>query len=150
MPEERNRQKREIQEAIAAGKEARRHLEATERLLNSAANWGIWDIIGGGFLVTGAKHWRLRDAKEASAKAEKACRSFARELRDVVPFMDVNLEIEPFLKFADFFFDGFIADVMVQSRINRMLSDVRRQLAYVNRTLDTLTAKLRRSEWALP
>ena len=31
--------------------------------------------------------------------------------------MDLHVEVEGFLKFADFFFDGIVADYLVQSKI---------------------------------
>ena len=42
---------------------------------------------------------------------------FSRELADVRDIQGLDIEIGNFLTFADFFFDGFIADIMVQSKI---------------------------------
>lgn len=138
-----NSEQRELREAIAAGEEVLYHLGAVSKSLDSASNWGIWDMLGGGLFVTWAKHSRLNDAKEQVRKAEVACRVFARELKDVQMQLDANLELDGFLKFADFFFDGFFADIMVQSRIGSMRDDVRRQRAYIERTLQTLRSRLR-------
>lgn len=137
-----NSEQRELREAIAAGEEVLYHLGAVSKSLDSASNWGIWDMLGGGLFVTWAKHSRLNDAKEQVRKAEAACRIFARELKDVQMQLDANLELDGFLKFADFFFDGFFADIMVQSRIGSMRDDVRRQRAYIERTLQTLRSRL--------
>lgn len=138
-----NSEQRELREAIAAGEEVLYHLGAVSKSLDSASNWGIWDMLGGGLFVTWAKHSRLNDAKEQVRKAEAACRVFARELKDVQMQLDANLELDGFLKFADFFFDGFFADIMVQSRIGSMRDDVRRQRTYIERTLQTLRSRLR-------
>ncbi len=138
-----NSEQRELREAIAAGQEVLRHLDAVGKSLDSASNWGLWDMFGGGLFVTWAKHSRLNDAREQVRKAEAACRVFARELKDVQVYLDANLELDGFLTFADYFFDGFLADVMVQSRIGAMRDDIRRQRAYIERTLRTLQSRLR-------
>ena len=137
-------EEREIREAINAGEEVLYHLEAVSKSLDSAANWGIWDMLGGGMFVTWAKHSRLNDAKAQVHKAEAACRVFARELRDVQMSLDVNLELDGFLTFADYFFDGFFADIMVQSRIGNMKDDIRRQRAYIEQLLQRLRTRLRK------
>lgn len=41
---------KEKREAIAAGNRAVRSLRNAQENLNSAKNWGLWDIFGGGFL----------------------------------------------------------------------------------------------------
>jgi hypothetical protein len=137
-------EERELREAISAGREVLYHLDGVSKALNSASNWGIWDMLGGGLFVTWAKHSRLNDAKRQISQAQAACRTFARELRDVQMHLDINLELDGFLTFADYFFDGFFADIMVQSRINSMRDDVRRQRAYIERTLRTLEDRLRK------
>ncbi|NLW16566.1 MAG: hypothetical protein GX033_02785 [Firmicutes bacterium] len=136
-------EERELREAIQAGREVRYHLDGVSKALNSASNWGLWDMFGGGLFVTWAKHSRLNDAKQQIRKAQDACRTFARELRDVQMHLDINLEMDGFLKFADYFFDGFLADIMVQSRINSMRDDVNRQRAYIESTLWRLEDRLR-------
>jgi hypothetical protein len=50
--------------------------------------------------------------------------TFGRELNDVNMVCDLNLNVGDFLSFADFFFDGVVADWLVQDRIN----EARRQV----------------------
>lgn len=138
-------EERELREAIAAGQEVLFRLDAVSKSLDSASNWGIWDMLGGGMFVTWAKHSRLNDAREQARRAQEACRVFARELKDVQIQLDVNLELDGFLTFADYFFDGFFADVMVQSRIGSMRDDIRRQRSYIERVLQTLQSRLRQA-----
>ena len=42
---------KEKKEAIAAGNQALHSLRTAQENLNSARNWGIWDMFGGGFLL---------------------------------------------------------------------------------------------------
>ena len=40
--------KKEISEAIAAGEQVLSSLREAQRQLDSAAGWGLWDMLGGG------------------------------------------------------------------------------------------------------
>ena len=54
---------KEKREAINAGNRALRSLREAQDNLNSAKNWGIWDMFGGGFISTMAKHSKMDCAK---------------------------------------------------------------------------------------
>ena len=41
---------RELQEAIHAADDALYHLESARKCLQSAGNWGVLDLLGGGFI----------------------------------------------------------------------------------------------------
>lgn len=129
---------REVREARAAGIRALNSLRKAQDYLNSARGWGILDMLGGGMISSLIKHSKLSDAQRCIDQAQYDLDAFRRELADVnLPFA----EIDGFLTFADFFFDGFLADLMVQSRINdarekledacRRVEDVLRQLPKV-------------------
>lgn len=47
---------REIQEALTAGENALQSLYAASEQLDSARNWGIVDLLGGGFFTDLIKH----------------------------------------------------------------------------------------------
>ena len=110
------RMDREIREARAAGVRALNSLRRAQRALDGAHGWGIADLLGGGFITTMVKHAKLDEAKEAMEQARFDLDRFRDELMDVdVPQIDVG----EFLTFADFFFDGLLADCLVQSRISQ-------------------------------
>lgn len=52
-------------------------------------------------------------------QAKYDLRNFSRELNDVNLALHLDLETGDFLSFADWFFDGFVVDWMVQDRINQ-------------------------------
>ena len=111
---------REINEAIFAGETAIRSLEAAKEKLDSARNWGILDILSGhkGGLVSGfIKHSRVNAAQSCIDQAKRDVSRFEQELRDVQDLNYLDVEISGFLTFADFFFDGLLADILVQSKI---------------------------------
>ncbi len=74
---------KEKREAADAGNRALRSLKAAQENLDSAKNWGIWDMLGGGFLSTMAKQSEMDRAKENLTKARSDLKNFSRELQDV-------------------------------------------------------------------
>lgn len=108
---------KEIAEAVAAADRTLASLDEARGYLSKASDWGIWDMLGGGMFGTFMKHSRMEDAKHAMETARTQMRSLKRELLDVELPGDFKLDVGDFLTFADYFFDGIIADWMVQSRI---------------------------------
>lgn len=129
---------REIAEAIRAGERALSSLRDAQRYLNSAGNWGILDIFGGNLLSGMMKHSRINDAQRSMNEARRDLRSFSRELEDVDMYLP-DVRVNDFLTFADFFFDGLIADAFVQSKI----SEAQRQVADAIRRVEQILMRLR-------
>jgi hypothetical protein len=130
--------KKEINEVIQAADNALYHLDEAERYLSSASNWGILDILGGGTISTLIKHSKLDNAKNCMQQAQYAVQGLKRELQDVNMINGINLDIGDFLTFADFFFDGFVADIMVQSKIRdaeRQVQQAKQQIQYIRNQL---------------
>jgi len=113
---------KELTEAVQAGESALRALRDVQSDLQSAANWGTWDMLGGGMLSTMAKHSKIDSARQRAHAAQRQLRRFQEELADAGQRLNVSLEIGGFSKFADFFFDGLIADWVVQSKIREASS----------------------------
>lgn len=128
----------QIREAIAAGRKALYYLENAQGYLSSAKNWGIWDLVGGGFFADMMKHSKLDDAQDAMEQARYEIRNFRRELKDVQVPLDFRVDIDGFLSFADFFFDGIIADWLVQSRIQESREQVEEAIDMVTKLLEDL------------
>ena len=131
-------QETEIREAIQAANQALEHLNRAKECLNSAGNWGIVDILGGGFFSTLLKRGKMSDAEQELTQARQAMRDFATELRDVNNAADIHVEMNDFLGFADYFFDGMIADWMVQSRIGAAKEQVAQAICKVQKARDDL------------
>ena len=129
---------KEKREAADAGNRALRSLKAAQENLDSAKNWGIWDMLGGGFLSTMAKQSEMDRAKENLAKARSDLKNFSRELQDVNMACHLDIETGDFLSFADWFFDGFVVDWMVQDRINQASRQVEEAIQRVERILNQL------------
>ena len=130
---------KEKREAIEAGCRALDSLHAAENNLNSAKNWGMVDMFGGGFLSTMLKHSKMDQAKQNMEQAKYDLRNFSRELNDVNMVCNLNININDFLAFADYFFDGFVVDWMVQDRIN----NAKRQVEEAIRRTENIINQLR-------
>lgn len=128
----------ELKEAIMAGERALNSLQLAKEYLEKASNWGILDIFGGGAISGFMKHKKIDDAKHYMDKANYDIQQFNKELRDVNQYTNVQLEVDDFLTFADFFFDGFIADMMVQSKIKQAKQQVDEMIMRINCTLEML------------
>ena len=129
---------KEKREAIEAGYRALDSLHAAEKNLNSAKNWGMVDMFGGGFLSTMLKHSKIDQAKQNMEQTKYDLRNFSRELNDVNMACDLNINTNDFLAFADYFFDGIIADWMVQSKIKDARFQVDKAIRELNRIKNTL------------
>lgn len=128
----------EIREAVAAGERALTSLRRAQEKLNSARNWGLFDLFGGGFITDMIKHSRMNDASALMENARADLLIFQRELRDVCVPTEFRMEVSDFLTFADFFFDGVIADYLVQSKIAEARAQVSDAIYQVERLLRDL------------
>ena len=71
---------KEKREAIEAGQRALSSLRTAEENLNSAKNWGLADMFGGGFFSTMLKHSKMDQARQNMEQAKYDLRNFSREL----------------------------------------------------------------------
>jgi DNA repair exonuclease SbcCD ATPase subunit len=126
---DRQAEKREIDEAIAAAKGVHTGLERVIASLDSAEGWGTWDLLGGGLLSTAMKHSEIDDARAAVADVQSRMSRFTRELADVQRSMELHIDISQLDVFADYFFDGLITDWIVQSKIQASLEQAQRAQA---------------------
>ena len=65
------------------------------------------------------KHVKIDNARQSLNRAKPDLDRFSKELTDIRDLQGLNIEIGDFLTFADFFFDGFLADIVVQSKIRQ-------------------------------
>ena len=133
----------EIREAINAGERALRSLEEARRSLGSARNWGLLDLFGGRTISGLMKHVKVSDARGDIERAKRDLDLFSRELSDVRDLQGLNIEIGGFLTFADFFFDGLLADILVQSKIRKAQEQIDEAICRVQDLLSRLKLYLK-------
>ena len=138
----RNETRREMEEAVKAGRQALSSLECASEKLDKAKNWGLFDMLGGGLVADWMKHSRMSEATGYMEEAKSRLRIFQRELQDVHVPLDLRMDVSSFLTFADFFFDGIVADYMVQSKINDAREQVNDAIMRVRALLGELEGLL--------
>lgn len=116
--------KKEISEAISVGSCALNSANSVLSSLDSAEGWGTWDLLGGGLLSDMAKHSHLDEAQNKVQNLQNELRRFKTELTDVTIHADMQVNIDGFLRFADYFFDGLFADWAVMDEISKSKSSV--------------------------
>jgi len=129
---------KERAEAIQAGQKARESLQNALNALESARGWGIYDILGGGFISSMIKHSKMDKANNYIAEAKYNLSRFGKELMDIQEFSNINLSTGDFWGFSDWFFDGLISDWIMQDRINEARGQVKQAIQRVNEILARL------------
>lgn len=132
---------KELREALEAGRGASHALNQVRDELRSAANWGTWDMLGGGWLATMAKHSRIDAAKDHAFFAQQKLQKFQLELAEAGERLQVDLEIGDFSRFADYFFDGLIMDWIVQSKIQQASASCEAAIARVDSAIHECTRR---------
>lgn len=139
-------QKKELQEAISAGNAALSTTQQVLSSLDSAEGWGTWDLFGGGLVADLAKHSHLDEAQGAIEQLQSQLRRFKTELADVTIQADMQVNVDGFLRFADYFFDGLFADWAVLDKINQSQSQVQNTKSQIESVLSRLDSMMRTLE----
>ncbi|NBI08027.1 hypothetical protein [Senegalia massiliensis] len=137
---------KELREAINAGKDALSSLDLVEEKLNSARNWGTWDILGGGLISNMAKHSAINEANNIAKTAQFDLKKFKKELSDVNEFTSIQVNLSSFVSFADFFFDGILSDWFVQSKIKDSLNNVNAAMREIEVIISDLNQNINKLE----
>ncbi|MCU6762546.1 Uncharacterised protein [uncultured Roseburia sp.] len=129
---------REIEEAIEAGWQAKNTLESAIDALESAAGWGVWDLLGGNLFSGMMKHSRMDDAQVLVEEAQRKLRRFQRELNDVHLAPELKVNMEGFSRMADYLFDNVFLDMFVQSKIRNNIRELKRAVTEIEQVLSWL------------
>ena len=133
---------KELSEALQAGEAA---LQTTRQILDrldSAKKWGTWDLVGGGLISDLAKHSHLDDAQALVERLQGQLRRFQAELTDVQVKCSLQIQVDGFLRFADYFFDGILSSWAVLDRIGSAQDQVIRVQNQIENLLSTLKTPL--------
>lgn len=131
----------DIERAIYSGEELLNKLDSLKKSTSSAKSLGIWDMLGGKSLVNLMKHSKISDMKKQAREVEIAMDDFQGRLNQVLQEDKIQVDIGGFLSFADFFFDGFLADFLVQNKLNEVSNKVDKASKNVRLILKDLKKK---------
>lgn len=125
-------QRKEIQEAISAGEQAKSKADVVLDELEKAERWSSWDMLGGGIIADSVKYSHLDQAQGQIDQLQVWLRRFQTELADVqIAMGQTQVNVEGFLRFADWFFDDIFSSWKVHSKIKNsqsQLEEVRRKI----------------------
>ena len=142
---EQKNHKKEIKEAISAGTLALGTAISIVSSLDSAQSWGTYDLVNGGLIAGMAKHSYLDEAQNKVITLQSQLRKFKTELTDVTIHAEMKVNVDGFLRFADYFYDGLFADWAVLDRIGRSKSSV----MAVRTKIESALSKLKRMDAAV-
>lgn len=129
---------KEVNEAIAAGKNALRIAQDMKESLDSAKKWGTYDLLGGGLIADVAKHEHLNTAQTQVENLRVALRKLKTELTDITVQAPMDVSMDGFVKFSDYFFDGLFADWTVMDKIKQSQSQINKTIDDILRVNSTL------------
>lgn len=89
-------------------------------------------------MTTMVKHSHLDEAQNQVNVLQQRLRTFRTELVDVSFDSDIQVQIDGFLRFADYFWDGIFSDWMVLGKIH----DSQNQVYEVSSKIDQILGKL--------
>lgn len=139
-------QHKELREAVSAGNAALNTAKQVLSSLGSAESWGTWDLFGGGLIADLAKHSHLDEAQGAIEQLQSQLRRFKTELADVTIHADMQVNVDGFLRFADYFFDGLFADWTVLDKIGQSQEQVQSTKHQIESVLTRLHSMMRANE----
>lgn len=131
-------QLKEVREAIDAGKSARISARDAKEKLESAKNWGVYDLVGGGMISGLAKHSALDEAQSHINNLQMNLRRFQTELADININGNVEVGVSDFCRFADIFWDNVFVDWAVLDKINNSLDSINSVERKITDTLNGL------------
>lgn len=132
---------KEFGEAIEAGNKASASLKRALSSLENAKGWSTFDMLGGGMISTAIKHSHIDESRNEIHDAQQNLRHFQKELQDVNEGSSEYLNIGGLLTFADYFFDGIIADWFVHGHIQDSYEQTSKTLNEVSSLLSKLQNK---------
>ena len=110
--------KKEISEALHEGRRALDLADDALNYMDAARKWNRFDMFGGdSMFTTFEKHSYLDSAQSAVEYLQAQLARFRSELADVRISADMDVRMDDFTRFADYFFDGFFVDMAVADLI---------------------------------
>ena len=112
----------ELEEALDVGYRAFDFVEAIISDLQEAYNWAETDIYVNSYWIDVQKHAHINSAQDVIQDLRDELRRFKTELADVNIEGDIQIEMDDFSEFADWFFDNIFTDWEMKDKIANSLS----------------------------
>ena len=100
-------------------------VETAESQFKSARNWSFFDVLGGGFFSDMIKHYKLGKASDSMREIDSLLHTLATQLGNINIPADYRMQMNGFVTFADFMFDGVLVDAYMAHKIMSSLEQER-------------------------
>jgi len=113
-------------------------VDQVEGQFKSARNWSFIDLFGGDTISGLVKHYKLSKAQSTMSEIDYLLKELNSQLNNINIPDGYNMQLNGFLTFADFLFDGVLVDAYMTSKIMSSLDQVRQ----LKQKLQTLKSNL--------
>ena len=128
----------ELEEALDVGYRAFDVVEKIVDELREAYDLAEWDTFMDSMLIDMQKHEHLHTAQDMIQDLRNELRRFKTELADVNIEGDIQIEMDEFSEFADWFFDNIFTDWDIKEKIANSLSQADDTRSQVTATINLL------------
>lgn len=134
--------KKELLEAKVALENALEDIDHALSSMNSAKNWGLFDIFGGGTISSLVKRSKIKESNNAMKDVEKSLKNVQKELGDLD--MTIVSEVSDSLSanMLDIVFDNTLVDIFIQSDINKSKDQIQTLKRELEMVLDKINEEI--------
>lgn len=128
----------ELEEALDVGYKAYDLVDEIVGELEEAHNLADWDTFMDSFLIDMQKQEHIHTAKDLIQDLRQELRRFKTELADVNIEGDIQIEMDEFSEFADWFFDNIFTDWDIKSKIENAQKQAENTRTQITETIHLL------------
>jgi tetratricopeptide (TPR) repeat protein len=138
----------EIEEAIQASNKAVDKINQVIKCLDSAIQYSEIDMSNPRLEISMVKHEELDKAHRLIKSLHFNLVKVKAELKDVDVYSvtNMNVKINSYLKFADFFLDGLFIDITIHQHINEVITEVNNMKDEISVIINSLKDRKRENE----
>lgn len=128
----------ELEEALDAGYKAFDLADRIVTELEEAHDMAEWDTFMDSMFIDMQKHEHINNAQDLIGNLRNELRRFKTELADVQIEGDIQIEMDDFSKFADWFFDNIFTDWDIMEKIENSLEQAQETREQITDTINAL------------
>lgn len=132
---------KETDEAISSGNDVLKYLNQMIKNLKYVKQWGLYKMQGKGKYSSYEKKGYVDKAQKLVGVVQVKFNIFEKELKDLYPDYDLNLDSYHFKAFVDNFYDGLITDWIIVKKLQVALNGTVAATHKVNRLLSMLESE---------
>lgn len=124
--------RREYQEVLDVIKIIMEEIKDAEKEIYSAKDWGVFDLLGGGFLASMVKRDKMKMAQYSIEKINARLKELSKELKDV------DMSIESCIDTQDELFDVWLDNIFTDIRIQKNIEETAQSLGNLKNEIEKI------------